>query len=168
MYQLLKQIAITGIKTEAPPQPDETLRALAQRLQERVLATFEGALTIRHVDAGSCNGCEIEISGAFGPVYDAERFGARLVASPRHADALLVTGVVTHNMAQPLRNTVEATPKPRVVIACGDCALNRGVFADAYGVLGAVGEVAPVDVEVPGCPPTPEQIVAALRSVTGR
>ena len=127
-----------------------------------------GSLQVRHVDAGSCNGCEVEISGAFGPVYDAERFGARLVASPRHADALLVTGVVTRNMAQPLRNTLEATPAPRVVIACGDCALNRGVFADAYGVVGAVGEVIPVDVEIPGCPPTPTQIVAALRSVTGR
>ncbi len=127
-----------------------------------------GSLQVRHVDAGSCNGCEVEISGAFGPVYDAERFGARLVASPRHADALLVTGVVTHNMAQPLRNTLEATPAPRVVIACGDCALNRGVFADAYGVAGAVGEVVPVDVEIPGCPPTPTQIVVALRSVTGR
>ncbi len=127
-----------------------------------------GSLQVRHVDAGSCNGCEVEISGAFGPVYDAERFGARLVASPRHADALLVTGVVTRNMAQPLRNTLEATPAPRVVIACGDCALNRGVFADAYGVAGAVGEVVPVDVEIPGCPPTPAQIVAALRSVTGR
>jgi|SRR5271166_1035382 len=131
-------------------------------------AGVSGSLQVRHVDAGSCNGCEIEISGAFGPVYDAERFGARLVASPRHADALLVTGVVTRNMAQPLRNTVEATPRPRVVIACGDCALNRGVFADAYGVLGAVGEVVAVDVEVAGCPPTPAQIVAALRSVTGR
>ncbi|CAM2747155.1 oxidoreductase [Mycobacterium intermedium] len=127
-----------------------------------------GSLQIRHVDAGSCNGCEVEISGAFGPVYDAERFGARLVASPRHADALLVTGVVTHNMAGPLKNTVEATPCPRVVIACGDCALNRGVFADAYGVAGAVGELVPVDVEIPGCPPTPADIVAALRSVTGR
>jgi formate hydrogenlyase subunit 7 len=131
-------------------------------------AGMSGSLQVRHVDAGSCNGCEIEISGAFGPVYDAERFGARLVASPRHADALLVTGVVTRNMAQPLRNTVEATPRPRVVIACGDCALNRGVFAEAYGVLGAVGEVVAVDVEVAGCPPTPAQIVAALRSVTGR
>src|SRR3981081_1991389 len=131
-------------------------------------AGVRGSLQIRPVDAGSCTGCEVETAGAFGRVYDAERFGARLVASPRHADALLVTGVVTRNMAQPLRNTVEATPKPRVVIACGDCALNRGVFADAYGVLGAVGEVAPVDVEVPGCPPTPEQIVAALRSVTDR
>lgn len=87
---------------------------------------------------------------------------------PRHADALLVTGVVTRNMAQPLRNTVEATPRPRVVIACGDCALNRGVFADAYGVVGAVNDVVPVDVEIAGCPPQPAQIIAALRSVTGR
>ncbi|OOK84600.1 NADH ubiquinone oxidoreductase, 20 Kd subunit [Mycobacterium kansasii] len=106
--------------------------------------------------------------GAFGPVYDAERFGARLVASPRHADALLVTGVVTRNMAQPLRNTLAATPAPRLVIACGDCALNRGVFGDAYGVVGSVGEVIPVDVEIPGCPPSPDQVVMALRSVTRR
>jgi formate hydrogenlyase subunit 7 len=131
-------------------------------------AGVRGSLQIRHVDAGSCNGCEVEISGAFGPVYDAERFGARLVASPRHADALLVTGVVTRNMLEPLRNTVQATPLPRVVIACGDCALNRGVFNQAYGVVGAVGEVVPVDVEIPGCPPTPSEIVAGLRSVTGK
>jgi Ni,Fe-hydrogenase III small subunit len=132
-------------------------------------AGVRGSLQIRHVDAGSCNGCEVEISGAFGPVYDAERFGARLVASPRHADALLVTGVVTRNMAEPLRRTVAATPLPRVVIACGDCALNRGVFAEAaYGVLGAVGDVVAVDIEVPGCPPSPTEIVDALRKVTGR
>jgi Ni,Fe-hydrogenase III small subunit len=131
-------------------------------------ARVRGSLQIRHVDAGSCNGCEVEISAAFGPVYDAERFGARLVASPRHADALLVTGVVTRNMADPLRNTVAATPEPRVVIACGDCALNRGVFGAAYGVVGAVDEVVPVDLEIPGCPPTPAEIVAALRSVTGK
>jgi len=132
------------------------------------VAGVRGSLQIRHVDAGSCNGCEVEISGAFGPVYDAERFGARLVASPRHADALLVTGVVTRNMAEPLRNTVAATPQPRVVIACGDCALNRGVFAEAYGVTGAVNEVVPVDVEIPGCPPTPADIITALRTVTGK
>ena len=131
-------------------------------------AGVRGSLQIRHVDAGSCNGCEVEISGAFGPVYDAERFGARLVASPRHADALLVTGVVTLNMVEPLRNTVQATPLPRVVIACGDCALNRGVFKQAYGVVGAVAEVVPVDVQIPGCPPTPADIVAGLRSVTGK
>ncbi|MEV6336591.1 oxidoreductase [Nocardia vinacea] len=133
-----------------------------------VPAAVRGSLQIRHVDAGSCNGCEVEISGAFGPVYDAERYGARLVASPRHADALLVTGVVTRNMAEPLRRTLEATPQPRLVIACGDCALNRGVFTGAYGVLGTVGDVVDVDVEIPGCPPPPEAIVAALRSVTRR
>lgn len=127
-----------------------------------------GSLQVRHVDAGSCNGCEVEISGAFGPVYDAEQFGARLVASPRHADALLVTGVVTRNMAQPLRNTLEAVPQPRVVIAVGDCARNCGVFAGGYGVVGAVGDVIPVDLEIPGCPPKPQDIIAALRSVTGR
>jgi formate hydrogenlyase subunit 7 len=127
-----------------------------------------GSLQVRHVDAGSCNGCEVEISGAFGPVYDVERFGARLVASPRHADALLVTGVVTRNMAQPLRNTLDAVPQPRVVIAVGDCARNCGVFADGYGVVGAVADVIPVDVEVPGCPPRPQAIIDALRSVTGR
>ncbi len=140
----------------------------APREMMKPLAGVRGSIQVRHVDAGSCNGCEVEISGAFGPVYDAERFGARLVASPRHADVLLVTGVVTHNMAGPLRTTLDATPRPRRVIACGDCALNRGVFTDAYGVAGAVGEVVPVDVEVPGCPPTPNQIVAALRSVTGK
>jgi Ni,Fe-hydrogenase III small subunit len=131
-------------------------------------AGVRGSLSIRHIDAGSCNGCEVEISGAFGPVYDAERFGARLVASPRHADALLVTGVVTRNMLEPLRNTVTATPLPRVVIACGDCALNGGVFKQAYGVVGTVSEVVPVDVEIPGCPPTPVEILTGLRSVTGK
>lgn len=127
-----------------------------------------GSLQLRHVDAGSCNGCEIEIAGAFSPVYDAERFGARLVASPRHADALLVTGVVTRNMADPLRATLAAVAQPRVVIAVGDCARNCGMFAAGYGVVGAVSDVIPVDVEVPGCPPTPQQIVDVLRSVTGR
>lgn len=131
-------------------------------------AVLRGSLQLRHVDAGSCNGCEIEISGAFGPVYDAERYGARLVASPRHADGLLVTGVVTRNMAEALRRTHAATPRPRVVLACGDCALNQGVFAGAYGVVGAVSDFVDVDVRIPGCPPAPEAIVAALRSVTGK
>jgi formate hydrogenlyase subunit 7 len=127
-----------------------------------------GSLQLRHVDAGSCNGCELEITGAFSPVYDAERFGARVVASPRHADGLLATGVVTHNMAQPLRNTLSSVPEPRVVIAVGDCACNGGVFNQGYGVVGSVADVIPVDVQVPGCPPTPEQIITALRTVTGR
>jgi len=127
-----------------------------------------GSLQLRHVDAGSCNGCELEITGAFSPVYDAERFGARLVASPRHADALIATGVVTRNMHRPLLNTLSAIPEPRVVIAVGDCACNGGVFAKGYGVVGSVRDVVPVDVEVPGCPPTPQEIVTALRTVTGR
>ncbi|MGV0162681.1 NADH-quinone oxidoreductase subunit B family protein [Mycobacterium colombiense] len=147
---------ITEPAAPAPPMPANPV------------AGVRGSVQIRHVDAGSCNGCEVEISGAFGPVYDVERFGARLVASPRHADALLVTGVVTRNMAGPLRATLDATPRPRRVIACGDCALGRGVFRDGYGVVGAVGDVVPVDVEIPGCPPSPSQIVAALRSVTGK
>lgn len=127
-----------------------------------------GSVQVRHVDAGSCNGCEIEVGAAFGPVYDADRYGARLVASPRHADVLLVTGVVTRNMLEPLRRTVEATPQPRVVVAVGDCARTCGVFRGGYGVVGAVDEVTAVDLEVPGCPPEPDQIVAALRRVTRR
>lgn len=142
--------------------------APAPPMSTNPVAGVRGSVQIRHVDAGSCNGCEVEISGAFGPVYDVERFGARLVASPRHADALLVTGVVTRNMAGPLRATLDATPRPRRVIACGDCALGGGAFRDGYGVVGAVGDVVPVDVEIPGCPPSPSQIVAALRSVTGK
>lgn len=127
-----------------------------------------GSVQVRHVDAGSCNGCEVEIGSAFGPVYDAERYGARLVASPRHADALLVTGPVTRNMERALRRTYEAVPAPKVVVAVGDCARNCGVFAGAYGVAGAVADVVPVDLDVPGCPPRPEAIVEALRTLTDR
>jgi Ni,Fe-hydrogenase III small subunit len=137
-------------------------------LRERIHGVLGRSLAIRQVDAGSCNGCEVEIGAAFGPVYDAERYGARLVASPRHADALLVTGVVTRNMAEPLKRTFEAVPDPKVVVAVGDCARNCGVFARAYGVVGAVRDVVPVDLEIPGCPPRPEAIVAAVRKLTGR
>jgi Ni,Fe-hydrogenase III small subunit len=126
-----------------------------------------GTVAIRHVDAGSCNGCEIEIGNAFGPVYDLERYGARLVASPRHADVILATGVVTRNMLEPLKRTIDATPRPRLVIALGDCARDCGVFAGAYGVVGSVRDVVDVDLEIPGCPPEPEVIVRAIRSVTG-
>lgn len=129
---------------------------------------LRGSVQVRHVDAGSCNGCEIEVGAAFGPVYDAERYGARLVASPRHADAVLVTGVVTRNMAEPLRRTVEATPNPMVVLAIGDCAVDCGMFARGHGVVGPASSTVDVDLELRGCPPEPEQIVAALRRVTGR
>jgi Ni,Fe-hydrogenase III small subunit len=146
------------IAEAAPPRPEA----------DTAHPELAGSLQVRHVDVGSCNGCEIEIAAAFSPVYDAERYGARLVASPRHADALLVTGVVTRNMLAPLRNTLATVPEPRMVIAVGDCARNCGLLAGAYGVVGAVSDVVPVDVEVSGCPPRPEQIVEALRSVTGR
>ncbi|MCU1492536.1 MAG: hypothetical protein JWO62_300 [Acidimicrobiaceae bacterium] len=126
-----------------------------------------GSLQLRHVDAGSCNGCELEIASIFSPVYDAERFGIRLEASPRHADGLLVTGPVTRNMAGPLRKTFEAVPNPRAVVAVGDCARNCGVFRGAYGVEGSVADVVPVDLEIPGCPPDPAAIITALRGLAG-
>jgi Ni,Fe-hydrogenase III small subunit len=127
-----------------------------------------GSIQVRHVDAGSCNGCELEIVSAFAPVYDLERYGVRLVASPRHADVLLVTGPVTRNMADPLRKAYEAMPAPKLVVALGDCAKNCGVFAGAYGVHGAVSDVVPVDREISGCPPSPEVIITALRELSGR
>ncbi len=157
MRGLLRKIWSTGRVAEPAPARDEG--------RDEVL---RGSVQIRHVDAGSCNGCEIEIGSAFGPVYDAERYGARLVASPRHADVLLVTGPVTRNMADPLRKAYDATPAPKRVLAVGDCARNCGVFAGGYGVEGAVADVVPVDVEIAGCPPEPDAIVAALRDLTGR
>jgi Ni,Fe-hydrogenase III small subunit len=145
----------------APPGPGSELDA-------ELVGELGGSVQVRHVDAGSCNGCEVEIGSAFGPVYDAERYGVRLVASPRHADALVVTGAVTRNMVEPLRRTYEAVPAPKLVVAVGDCARNCGVFAGAYGVVGAVRDVVPVDVEIAGCPPRPEAIVEGLRKLTGR
>jgi Ni,Fe-hydrogenase III small subunit len=148
----------------APPRPNAPTSAESVAPPTGV----SGSLQLRHVDCGSCNGCELEIAGAFSSVYDAEQFGVRVVASPRHADGLITTGVVTRNMLQPLLNTLRSVPEPRVVIAVGDCAVDGGAFADGYGVVGPVADVIPVDVRVPGCPPTPAQIIAALRTVTGR
>jgi Ni,Fe-hydrogenase III small subunit len=161
VLSLWRKIRRTGRVAEPAPRAPSGPRPAAA-------VELGGSVQIRHVDAGSCNGCEVEIGSAFGPVHDAERYGARLVASPRHADALLVTGVVTRNMAEPLRRTYNAVPEPRLVVAIGDCARNCGVFAGAYGVAGAVGDVVPVDLEVSGCPPRPEAIVEALRTLTGR
>jgi Ni,Fe-hydrogenase III small subunit len=163
MMQLLRKIIRTGRVTETAPaeEPSDVgLPASAVRLH--------GSLQVRQVDAGSCNGCEAEFAAAFGPVYDVERFGVRLVASPRHADALVVTGPVTRNMAEPLIKTLEATPGPKLVIALGDCARDCGVFAGGYGVAGSVADIVPVDIEIPGCPPSPDAIVAALRRIAGR
>jgi formate hydrogenlyase subunit 7 len=160
LVRLLRLIRTTGRVAEPTPPAPEPASGLPRALA--------GSVQIRHVDAGSCNGCEIELGAAFGPIYDAERYGARLVASPRHADVVLVTGVVTRNMLEPLRRTVDATPQPRLVIAVGDCARNCGVFAGAYGVAGAASDAVDVDLEVPGCPPEPQVIIEALRKVTGR
>ncbi|NNJ63401.1 MAG: oxidoreductase [Dactylosporangium sp.] len=159
--KLFQKIRSTGRIAE-PSQPGPGGLACPKAAQ------LGGSVQLRHIDTGSCNGCEIEIGSAFGPVYDAERYGARLVASPRHADALLVTGAVTHNMAQPLCRTVAAAPHPRIVIAVGDCACGDGVFADAYGVRGPVSGTVPVDLRIPGCPPEPTTIIRALRGLTGR
>jgi len=158
---LWRKMRQTGrVAESAPPRPQTGIPAGA--------AVLGGSVQLRHVNAGSCNACEVEITSAFGPVYDVERYGIRLVASPRHADALLVTGPVTRNMAEPLRRTYQAMPDPRLVVAVGDCALNGGVFAGAYGVVGTVADILPVDVEIAGCPPRPEDIVEGLRKLTGR
>jgi Ni,Fe-hydrogenase III small subunit len=156
---LIRRILKTGRVAEpAVPADREVAKA----------GDLGGSIQVRHVDAGSCNGCEIELGQAFSPVYDAERHGVRLVASPRHADVLTVTGPVTVNMAEPLRKTHAAMPEPRLVVSVGDCAKDCGVFAGGHGVLGPVADVIPVDVHIAGCPPRPDQIVAVLRGLSGR
>jgi len=162
MYRLLRQIAITGIKTENPPDPDERLRAVFDRLHEDVLKYFDGALAIRHVDAGSCNGCELEIHMCNNPYYNLEGLGIRFVASPRHADMLLVTGPVSRNMEVALKRTYDATPDPKLVVAIGDCGCSGGIFGESYASRGKVSSVIPVDVAVPGCPPTPLAIMRGI------
>jgi len=164
--RLLKLIARTGRVAE--PLDPPTQHELAIRDGFVAPRGLRGSIQVRHVDAGSCNGCELEVGAAFGPVYDAERIGARLVASPRHADVVAVTGVVTQNMGEPLVNTVNATPNPRVVVSIGDCTRGCGEFAGSYAVAGDVDDFVQVDVHVPGCPPAPQAIIAALRAVTGR
>jgi Ni,Fe-hydrogenase III small subunit len=162
MYQTLKLIVATGIKTEAPPQADEALRVARERLQSEILDYFAGALTIRHVDAGSCNGCELEINSLGNPYYNLEGLGIKFVASPRHADMLLVTGPVSRHMEVALRRTYDATPEPKLVVAIGDCGCTGGIFGESYASCGRVSNVIPVDVAVPGCPPTPFAIMQGI------
>ena len=166
---MIRQIRLalrTGIATEAAPDPE--LEVLGPRVNAEVHRLFGRSLHIRQVDAGSCNGCELEISGLTGPHYDLERFGLHFVASPRHADCLLVTGPVTRNMAEALRRTWDATPDPKLVIAAGDCARDGGIFAGSYAVVGGVGAVVPVDAVIPGCPPSPRALLAGLLAAMGR
>ncbi|MGH8704988.1 MAG: NADH-quinone oxidoreductase subunit B family protein [Burkholderiales bacterium] len=162
MYHLLKQIAKTGIVTEPAPHPDASLRQIEQRLQDAVLRHFGRSLAVRHVDAGSCNGCELEIHACNGPHYNLERLGIRFVASPRHADLLLVTGPVSRHMELALRRTYDATPEPKLVVAIGDCGCTGGIFGESYASRGRVSNVIPVDVAVPGCPPEPLAIIQGI------
>lgn len=172
MYQLIKQIIQTGIKTEAAPQPDEAMRAGPQRLQQEILRVFGNALNIRHVDAGSCNACELEIHAVNNAYYNIEGLGIKFVASPRHADLLLVTGPVSRHMETALKRTYDATPEPKLVVAIGDCACGGGIFCsndgssdgggESYASCGRVANVIPVDVAVSGCPPTPTAILQGI------
>jgi Ni,Fe-hydrogenase III small subunit len=149
--------------TERAPSPDEAgLAELAAQVNRAARRRLGRSLAIREVDAGSCNGCELEIHALGNAFYDLERFGIRFVASPRHADVLLVTGPVTKNMREALERTWRATPDPKWVVAAGDCAANGGVFAASYAVVGGVSEVIPVDLHIRGCPPTPTQLLQGL------
>jgi len=161
MLKTLRQIARTGIVTEPPPPPADELRVRAA-LEERIRKVLGRALCIREVDAGSCNGCELEIHALGNPIYNVEALGIRFVASPRHADLLLVTGPVSRHMEVALRRTYDATPDPKLVVAVGDCGACGGIFGNGYASCGAVSNVIPVDVAVPGCPPSPARILAGI------
>ena len=161
MLTILRQIARTGIKSETAPEPAAQDIVVA-RLQAEILRTLGRALTIRQVDAGSCNGCELEIHALGNPYYNIEGLGIRFVASPRHADMLLVTGPVSKHMAIALKRTYDATPDPKLVVAVGDCGCTGGIFGESYASLGRVANVIPVDVAIPGCPPTPAAMLGGI------
>jgi Ni,Fe-hydrogenase III small subunit len=163
MFRILKQSLLTGVVTEAPPENDDAeLERLGIALRRRIDARLGRSLAIRQVDAGSCNGCELEIHALNNPYHDVERFGVHFVASPRHADVLLVTGPVSRHMETALRRTWRATPAPKLVIAAGTCACDGGEFGISYASRGAVENVIPVDVKIPGCPPTPIDLLTGL------
>ena len=161
MLKTLRTIAGIGIVSEAPAEADDALR-VRDALQAEIQAVLGRALCIRQVDAGSCNGCELEIHALNNPIYNIEGLGIRFVASPRHADLLLVTGPVSWHMATALRRTYEATPDPKLVVAVGDCGCTGGIYGDSYATAGPVSAIIPVDVAVPGCPPTPERLLQAI------
>ena len=161
MYATLRQIARIGIRTEAAPAAARD-DVVVQRLHADILRVLGRALTLRHVDAGSCNACELESQALSNPYYNVEGLGIRYVASPRHADALMVTGPVTKNMAVALRRTYDAMPEPKLVIAVGACAMGCGTYGPNYATIGAVSGVLPVDVTVPGCPPSPTALLQGI------
>lgn len=162
MIPILLKIVRTGIVTEQAPAPEPQWRARAAQIQEEVLRLLGRALVIRQVDAGSCNGCELEIHALNNPYYNIEGLGIRFAASPRHADMLLVTGPVSRNMEQALRIAYEAMPDPKLVVAVGDCGRDGGIFGEGYATCGGVSRVIPVDVVVPGCPPPPLAILQGI------
>jgi Ni,Fe-hydrogenase III small subunit len=162
MIPILRQILRTGIVSEPTPDADEALRATTQRLSDSVLKQLGRALVIRHIDAGSCNGCELEIHALNNPYYNLEAIGIKFAASPRHADLLLVTGPVAKNMEVAVKRAYDATPEPRLVVAVGDCGCTGGIFGESYASCGRVANVIPVDVSIPGCPPTPLQLIQGI------
>src|SRR4051812_49979564 len=166
MRRILFEGLLARPLTEAPPaKGDAALAELAVRVDRAARRRLGRSLSIREVDAGSCNGCELEIHALNNAFYDLERFGLRFVASPRHADVLLVTGPVTRNMREALARTYHATPDPKWVVAVGDCARDGGLFAGSYAVVGGVSAVVPVDLHIPGCPPRPMQLLKGLLSL---
>src|SRR5687767_5976046 len=170
MKSLFGKILNTPVVTEpiSRAAEDQQIETVAREIDARVRKLLGRSLHIREVDAGSCNGCEIEITALTNPYYDLERFGLHFVASPRHADCLLVTGPVTLNMAEALRLTWEATPDPKIVIAAGDCGRDGGIFQGSYAIVGGVAAVVPVDGVIPGCPPSPMALLAGLLDAIGR
>lgn len=161
MLKTLRKIGSIGLLSEPAPPPDERLRVRGA-LDEKIRAVLGRALCIRHVDAGSCNGCELEIHALNNPFYNLEGLGIRFVASPRHADMLLVTGPVSRHMEVALRRVYEAMPDPKLVVALGDCGCTGGIFGESYASRGRVSNVIPVDVAIPGCPPSPTRILQGI------
>jgi Ni,Fe-hydrogenase III small subunit len=166
MWKILRQVARAGIVTE--PAPRDAQHAEITRIQAELLDILGQALAIRQVDAGSCNGCELEIHALNNPYYNLEGLGIRFVASPRHADLLLVTGPVSRNMETALRRTYDATPDPKLVVAVGDCGCDGGIFGESYASCGRVANVIPVDLAVPGCPPPPLEILRGILAAVRR
>ena len=162
MLPMLRQILRAGIVTEPAPDADTALRVTSQRLSKAMLAQLGRALVIRHIDAGSCNACELEIHALNNPYYNLEALGIKFAASPRHADMLLVTGPVAKNMEVAVRRAYDATPEPKLVVAVGDCGCTGGIFGESYASCGRVANVIPVDVCIPGCPPTPIQLIQGI------
>ena len=163
MRRILFENLLRRPLTEPPPEKDEAaLAELAARVDRAARRRLGRSLSIREVDAGSCNGCELEIHALNNAFYDLERFGLRFVASPRHADVLMVTGPVTKNMREALERTYNATPDPKWVVAVGDCARDGGIFSGSYAVVGGVSAVVPVDLHIRGCPPRPEELLKGL------